>query len=145
MRLGDEAMAKALLVSNAQLASALDDDDRRMLAHAARDNNNEAAWLMLDAGWPPDARGQHNGTALHWACFHGNAAMARDLLRHGAPVNVKGEEHNATPLAGPGTDPCTAGRKTGDYDGTSALLDAGASESDDGRAKLGPSDTSDAP
>ena len=124
-------MAKALLVSNAQLASALDDDDRRMLAHAARDNNNEAVRLMLDAGWPPDARGQHNGTALHWACFHGNAAMARDLLRHGAPVNVKGEEYNATPL-GWARHGSVHGwySKTGDYDGTvKALLDAGASES----------------
>jgi ankyrin repeat protein len=128
---GDEAMAKALLVSNAQLASALDDDDRRMLAHAARDNNNEAVRLMLDAGWPPDARGQHNGTALHWACFHGNAAMARELLRHGAPVNVKGEEYNATPL-GWARHGSVHGwySKTGDYDGTiKALLDAGASES----------------
>ena len=91
-----------------------------MLAHAARDNNNEAVRLMLEAEWPPDARGQHNGTALHWACFHGNAAMARDLLRHGAPVNVKGEEYNATPL-GWARHGSVHGwySKTGDYEGRS--------------------------
>ena len=128
---GDEATAKALVASNSRLASALDDDDRRMLAHAARDNDNEAVRLMLEAGWPPDARGQHNGTALHWACFHGNAAMARDLLRHGAPVNVKGEEYNATPLGWARHGSVNGWHsKTGDYDGTiKALLEAGASES----------------
>jgi ankyrin repeat protein len=128
---GDAATAKALLASNPRLASALDDDDRRMLAHAARDNNNQAVRLMLEAGWPPDARGQHNGTALHWACFHGNAAMARDLLRHGAPVNVKGDEYNATPLGWARHGSVNGWHsKTGDYDGTiKALLEAGASES----------------
>jgi len=128
---GDEATAKALLASNPGLASALDDDDRRMLAHAARDNDNHAVRLMLEAGWPPDVRGQHNGTALHWACFHGNAAMARDLLRHGAPVNVKGDEYNATPLGWARHGSVNGWHsKTGDYDGTiEALLEAGASES----------------
>ncbi len=128
---GDEATAKALVASHPGLGASLDDDDRRMLAHAARDNNNEAVRLMLEAGWPPDARGQHNATALHWACFHGNAAMARDLLRHGAPLNVRGEEYNATPL-GWARHGSVHGwySKTGDYDGTiKALLDAGASES----------------
>ena len=128
---GDEATAKALLSSNPRLASELDDDDRRMLAHAARDNDNQAVRLMLEAGWPPDVRGQHNGTALHWACFHGNASMARDLLRHGAPVNVKGDEYNATPLGWARHGSVNGWHsKTGDYDGTiKALLEAGASES----------------
>ena len=128
---GDEATVKALLASNPRLASELDDDDRRMLAHAARDNNNQAVRLMLEAGWPPDARGQHNGTALHWACFHGNAAMARDLLRHGAPMNVKGDEYNATPLGWARHGSVNGWHcKTGDYDGTiKALLEAGAEES----------------
>jgi len=128
---GDEATAKALLASNPRLASELDDDDRWMLAHAARDNNNQAVRLMLEAGWPPDARGQHNGTALHWACFHGNAAMARDLLQHGAPVNVKGDEYSATPLGWARHGSVNGWHSnTGDYEGTiEALLAAGAAES----------------
>jgi ankyrin repeat protein len=128
---GDEATAKALLAANPRLASALHDDDRRMLAHAARDNDNQAVRLMLEAGWPADVRGQHNGTALHWACFHGNASMARDLLRHGAPVNVKGDEYHATPLGWARHGSLNGWHsKTGDYDGTiKALLEAGASES----------------
>jgi ankyrin repeat protein len=128
---GDEARARALLASNPRLTSALDEDDRRMLAHAARDNNTQAVRLMLESGWPADARGQHNGTALHWACFHGNAAMTRDLLRHGAPVNVKGDEYNATPLGWARHGSVNGWHsKTGDYDGTiKALIDAGAEES----------------
>ena len=96
--LGDENTVKALLSERPDAAASLTSDERTMLAAAAQDNNVEVVRLMLDAGWPADARGQHNGTALHWACFHGNTAMVRTLLRHGAPVDVKGEEWNATPL-----------------------------------------------
>jgi ankyrin repeat protein len=128
---GDEPTVKALLASNPRLAASLEDDERRMLPHAARDNNTDAVRLMLAAGWPPDARGQHNGTALHWACFHGNSAMVKDLVRHHAPLNVKGDDYNGTPL-GWARHGSVHGwyAKTGDYDGTiKALIDAGAQES----------------
>jgi ankyrin repeat protein len=127
---GDEPTAQALLASNPALASSLDEDERRMLPDAARDNNTDAVRLMLDAGWPRDARGQHNATALHWACFHGNAVMAATLIDHGAPVNVKGDDYNGTPLAWARHGSVHGWySKTGDYDGTiTALLDAGAEE-----------------
>lgn len=68
------------------------------MADAAQANDTTAVRLLLEAGWPVDARGQHNATPLHWAGFHGNAAMAGVLLAHGAPVNVKGDEYDGTPL-----------------------------------------------
>jgi ankyrin repeat protein len=95
---GDEALIRRLLAARPDLASALTADDRRKIADAAQANNATAVRLMLEAGWPPEARGQHNATPLHWAGFHGNAGMARVLLQHGAPVNVKGDEYNGTPL-----------------------------------------------
>ncbi len=96
--LGDEALFRQLLRDRPGIAATLIAEDRRKLADAARNNNATAVRLMLEAGWPPDARGQHNATALHWAGFHGNAAMVRSLLAHGAPVDIKGDEYDGTPL-----------------------------------------------
>jgi ankyrin repeat protein len=53
---------------------------------------------MLGAGLPVDARGQHHATPLHWAAFHGNADMAREILRHDPPLEVTDAEFHATPL-----------------------------------------------
>jgi ankyrin repeat protein len=130
--LGDEDLVERLIAAQpdlpARLTAALTPDDRRKLADAAQDENVDALRLMLKAGWPVDARGQHKATALHWAGFHGNAEMARQLVEHGAPVNVKGDDYNGTPL-----DWALHGSrhgwraKTGDYAGTvEAMLAAGA-------------------
>jgi ankyrin repeat protein len=126
--LGDERLVGQLLAARPELAATLTADDRRKLADAAQDNNTAAVRLMLEAGWPVDARGQHNGTPLHWAAYHGNAEMARVLLLHQAPVNVKGDEYDATPL-GWAIHGSELGwhRKTGDYAATlEVLLAAGA-------------------
>ncbi len=83
---------------------------------------------MLEAGWPVDARGQHGGTPLHWAAWHGNTRMAEALLRRRAPLEVTDRDFSSTPLGwalygsvhGPS-------RERGDYAGTvEALLRAGA-------------------
>ena len=126
--MGDEDLARQLLAGQPDLASGLTGDERRKLADAAELNNTNAVRLMLEAGWPADVRGPHNATSLHWAGFHGNAEMARLLLAHEAPVNVKEDQHDGTPLdwALHGTDHGWH-RKTGDYAGTiEALLAAGA-------------------
>ena len=100
-------------------------DERRKLADAAQENNTNAVRLMLEAGWPVDARGQHNATPLHWAGFHGNAAMARLLLQHGAPLDVKDGDHDGTPL-GWAIHGAEHGwhRKTGAYPETIEILRA---------------------
>ena len=76
----------------------MSDRDRSRLVTAAQDNNAAAVRLMLSAGWPLDARGQHGATALHWAAFHGNASMAREILRHNPSLEVKDRDFNGTPL-----------------------------------------------
>jgi ankyrin repeat protein len=96
--LGDGDLVTQLLAARPDLAATLTPGDRRRLPDAAQDNNTGAVRRMLEAGWPADARGQHDATALHWAAFHGNAEMARVLLQHGAPVNLKGDEYDGTPL-----------------------------------------------
>jgi ankyrin repeat protein len=95
---GDEAAVRVLRGAHPDLGRRLGPAEQRRLADAATDNNLEAVRLMLDAGWPVDARGDEDGTALHWAAFHGNAAMVRLLLGHGAPVDVTEASHGGRPL-----------------------------------------------
>jgi len=96
--LGDDARVRSLLVTHPGIARALSDVDGRRLADAAHNNNFTAVRLMLEAGWPVGVRGSERATALHWAAFHGNAPMVQELLRHRAPVDVRGDVYDGTPL-----------------------------------------------
>jgi ankyrin repeat protein len=53
---------------------------------------------MLDAGWPADARNQEGATALHHAAWHGDAELARALLRRGASWDVQEQRFGGRPL-----------------------------------------------
>jgi hypothetical protein len=124
--LGDEALAPSLETSQRTLH--FSDDDRRQIAHAARNNNLVAVRLMLEAGSPVTARGQHNATPLHWAAWHGNAEMVSLILRHNPPLEDAANDFNATPL-GWAIHGSENGwhRNTGDYPATvHSLLSAGA-------------------
>lgn len=125
---GDEGLVTRLLAARPDLAESLTPGERRQLADAAQDENIAAVRLMLKAGWPVDARGQHNATALHWAGFHGNVALTRLLLEHAAPVNIKGDDYDGGPLGWALHGSVHGWRKaTGDYAGTvDAMLAAGA-------------------
>jgi ankyrin repeat protein len=71
--------------------------DYYRLPAAAFSNRGSAVVRLLQAGWPPDGQVQ-GATALHWACWHGNADAVRALLDHGAPVDVRDAQYNGTPL-----------------------------------------------
>jgi ankyrin repeat protein len=96
--MGDEAKALAIRRENPNVVGRLDEADRRMVAHAARNNETNVVRLMLECGWPVDARGQHQATSLHWAAFHGNDAMARTILRFNPPLEVTDADFQGTPL-----------------------------------------------
>jgi hypothetical protein len=126
--LGDEASFAALLQARPDLARTLGDEERRRLPFAAETNNAEAVRMMLAAGWPVGAVGRHGATALHWAGFHGNAAMARAILPHHPPLEAREKDFGQTPL-----DWTLYGSlngwhaERGDYAGVlELLLDAGA-------------------
>src|SRR5262249_22919164 len=77
---------------------------------------------------PADTRGHNGSTALHWASFHGNAEMVREILRYRPALDIRDREFNATPL-GWAIHGSEHGwhRRTGDYAATvAASLDAGA-------------------
>ncbi len=124
----DENAVKSLLAANPGLTASLSQAYRRQVADAARNNNLAAVRAMLAAGLPVDARGQHGGTPLHWAAFHGNAAMAEAILRYPPPLEVVDADFNATPL-GWGIHGSEHGWccRTGDYPATvEGLIRAGA-------------------
>jgi ankyrin repeat protein len=95
----DDGMVEAILKRNPGLPRELGDSERQQIAHAARNNDGEAVHLMLKAGLPVDARGQHRAPPLYWAAWHGNAGAVRDLLKHGAPLEVSGVEFPGSALS----------------------------------------------
>ena len=120
---GDEATVNSLMQQPPNLAA-----HARQIANAARNNNTAAVRLMLAVGLPADARGQHGGTPLHWAAFHGNAEMAHVILAHHPPLEQKDDDFRSTPL-GWAIHGSQQGWycRTGDYPVTvEALLKAGA-------------------
>jgi Ankyrin repeats (3 copies)/Ankyrin repeat len=139
--LGDEDAFRKFLSAHPDAALHLSPSDQSKLPNAARNNNIQAVRLMLEAGWPVDTLGEMGATALHWAAFHGNIEMVREILRFHPPLEAKSREHNGTPLSwavyGSGNG---WRRDTGDYVGTvRALMDAGSELTPD-LEKLEPSD-----
>jgi ankyrin repeat protein len=96
--LADHSTVKSLLVEHPGLVANLSPAGRRQIAHAARNNNPAAVRVMLAAGWPVDAPGQHRATPLHWAAFHGNAEMAQEILHYDPPLELTYNDFNSTPL-----------------------------------------------
>jgi hypothetical protein len=119
--LGDQETFRAMLKE--RKAKSISANEQRKLADAAQNNNTNAVKLMLEAGWPVGARGQHNGTAMHWAAWHGNAAMVREILRYKPNIEDAENDFKATPL-GWATHGSKNGWycKSGDYAGAVRLL-----------------------
>jgi ankyrin repeat protein len=126
--LGDEVLFNRLLTQHPEIARSLPAGYRRKLLDAAVNNNTNAVRLMLRAGWPVAAKGPHGGTALHWAAWHGNAEMLREILKYNPPIDSRDNAHNIPPL-GWALHGSLHGwhADTGDYAGVvTALIDAGA-------------------
>jgi hypothetical protein len=126
--LGDEAVFQEFLSKHPDAAKTLSETDQQKLPNAAQTNNTEAVRLMLEAGWPVDTPGEMGATALHWAGFHGNAKMGREILRFHPALELKSREYAGTALSwaiyGSGNG---WHRDTGDYVGiVQALLETEA-------------------
>jgi len=75
-----------------------DFDERRKIVAAAEGNNTQAVRMMLAAGWPVDVRAGGGTTALHFAAWHGNAEMIREILKHHPPLEIADTNYGSTPL-----------------------------------------------
>jgi ankyrin repeat protein len=97
---GEEQEVRALLATEPSIVQRLQPSELRQLADAARNDNFPAVRLMILAGLPLTVRGQHRGTPLHWAAWHGNAEMTKLLLsRAGVPLEDANNDYHCTPLA----------------------------------------------
>ena len=122
----DTAAVQALMTSSPEAVRASARANPGFISDAAESNNATAVHLMLECGWPLEGDGRR--TPLHWACWHGNAEMALDLLRFHPPLEFQDADYHATPLGWAihgsehGWHP-----ESGDYPGAvEALLSAGA-------------------
>jgi ankyrin repeat protein len=108
----------------------LGEDDYAVLLRAAEVGNSAAVELMLDLGFPIEARGDDGGTPLHVAAYNGSVDVARLLLARGADLHARDSTWDDNPLGwalvGSGEHP----KRNADADWVAtvqALLDAGAS------------------
>jgi ankyrin repeat protein len=100
------------------------------MTHAAEGGNTAAIALMLDLGFPVDARGEDGGTALHAAAYSGSAPAVRLLLDRGAGVEARDTTWDSTPIewAAVGSGEQPGSNPHPDWTGAAqALLEAGAS------------------
>src|SRR5436190_15137061 len=95
---GEEAKVKELLEKYPGLTADMKNLYARHVADAARNNNASAVHLMLAAGVPVDATGQHGATPLHWAAFHGNVKMIKAILAYKPPLETLDADFHGSPL-----------------------------------------------
>ena len=125
---GDEALVGEQLKTHAIGEQTMTERQRRRVVDAAEINNGNGVRLMLRAGWPIDVRGKHGATALHFAAWHGNSSVVRDLLARQPALEVQDQDFGMSPL-GWALHGSLHGWNCsrGDYGGTvAALLAAGA-------------------
>ncbi len=81
----EEATARELLREAPDLIGTLGASDLALLPELVAAGAHAAARLMVNLGWPLDAKGgDWSATALNMAVFQGEVALARFLLEHGA-------------------------------------------------------------
>jgi ankyrin repeat protein len=126
--IGDEAYFRRILADHPRVLETLSAFAARRLLGVAIRNNTSCLHLLLDAGWPANAVMETGQTALHFAAWHGNIAMVRDLIAHNASVNVFETEHGGNSLSWTLHGSLNSWhRSQGDYPAVArALLAAGA-------------------
>jgi len=88
-------LARVLIDAGADI----DHENGDPLNAAASLGATEVGLLLLDAGARTDLRGIFGETALHWAASIGDAVLVQRLVEKGAPVDVKDDKWEATPIA----------------------------------------------
>jgi ankyrin repeat protein len=95
----DGQATNALLAQEPTLLRDLSREDHSRLAIAIFFEHFEAADLMLRVGFDPTAPGVDGGTALHAACWVGNARLVEGVLaRQAIPLDARDPTHKSTPL-----------------------------------------------
>jgi len=90
LRLGAALAAWGCLAGAAQAADSL--------LEVAEAGNSAAALALVTGRADVNARQEDGTTALHWAAYHDDVPLMRQLLKAGAQVNVR-NDYGSTPLA----------------------------------------------
>lgn len=131
---GDGDAARAVTAAEPGLVDRLESSERATLVAAAEHGNRAAVTLMLELGFPIDARREDTAddgaTALHAASWAGSAEIVGLLLDRGADIRARDKRWDSQPLewalVGSGEAPNSA--PAPDWVATvTLLLDAGAS------------------
>lgn len=134
---GDRDSARRAVKADPELVDRLEPTERATLVAAAERGNLASVGLMLELGFPIEARREatddDGATALHAASWAGSAETVAMLLAHGADLTVRDTRWQSQPLewalVGSGETPQSA--PTRDWVRTvTLLLDAGASLED---------------
>ena len=130
----DEAGARRRLARAPGLLAGLAGAERGAIVTAAETGNTAAVALMLDLGFPVEARGgDHESTALHAAAYSGSVGTVRLLLERGADTEARDATWDGTPLewAAVGSGIRPGQNPEPDWVATvAALIEAGASTAD---------------
>ena len=95
----DRPAAQRLLDDGRVRADQLTGDDHAALYRAAEIGSSAAVRLMIDLGFPVDARGgDDGGTPLHAAAYQGSDTVARLLVDRGADLEARDTSWDSTPL-----------------------------------------------
>ena len=127
----DQADVQRLIARHPGLPDRLTGAQRAAaIAQAAEVGRTAAVGLMLDLGFPADARGEDGGTALHAAAYAGSVSVVTLLIDHGADIEAHDVTWDSTPLdwaaVGSGERPGSNPRP--DWPATvRTLIEAGAS------------------
>ncbi|MDE2769451.1 MAG: ankyrin repeat domain-containing protein [Chloroflexota bacterium] len=96
---GDRSRALSLVARHPGLVESLAPDEARAISDAAWNNNCAGVALMLEVGFPVDARGDDDGTPLDRAAVRGYADIVEVLLGHQPSLGVT-NDFGGTPLGG---------------------------------------------
>jgi ankyrin repeat protein len=122
----DAETARSMLREFPNIAASLPDQDQRLLADAAWENELEAVRVMLEAGFDPHVRGADDSTPLDRAAFHGFSAVVNLLLQHKPPLTLH-NQYGARPLDSAIYGSVHSWRRDGDFPATvEALIKAGS-------------------
>jgi len=122
----DAEQVRALMSEHPGLGASLPTNLASALPHAAGSGKLAAVELMLEAGFPLDAKGQDTGTALHLACWYGQLAVVQRLIGQ-LPLEERDQVHGSTPLSWAVHGSVWCRRPGADYPAiVAALLEAGA-------------------
>src|SRR5262249_46006189 len=92
------AAAERELAGDPGLLGRLTDDERAAIVDAAEAGDAAAVGLMLDVGFPRDARRDDGATPLHAAAYGGSAEAVRLLLDSGADIQARATTWDSPPL-----------------------------------------------